>query len=537
MFFKTMKKIKDPIYAYIEIEDNYVPIIDSVYFQRLRNIIQTSYTSIYPSSLHNRFTHSIGVYNLGKIGFENLINNSEDLVKNLPKKELDEIRHVFLFACLCHDLGHSPFSHTGEKFYDREELSRKLEEEINNKEYSKDLKAEGGIVGKEHEIMSSVLAIKVFSDFLPEKYFDFFSRCIIGLQYKSEKNISISIKLKRACIELLNSDIIDVDKLDYLIRDSYMSGYYSVSIDYQRLLAGISINPANTYPICYRKSALSVLESVLTAHDMERRWVQAHPIVLYEAYLLQTIIRELNTKYKLTKNIPLLSLQALSPEGVEMDQLGTVRLLSDADILFLAKQSFNNSSAVKEYFCRDLRRHPIWKSEAEYMLLFDFNKNKKFIDILQQWEDILSNGEYGVYSLNEEFYGKLKKKAEDLANKKAELSTSQNATLLNRISKINDELTLLDEIRAYFTSKNLPFDLVIISLKKFKSNIYKEAFKKLPILFNGYDKEPVEMQEVTHIPLDTAENKNFFYLYYQRKDNEALDILDFSKMLKRAAII
>ena len=100
---------------------------------------------------------------------------------------------------------------------------------------------------------------------------------------------------------------------------------------------------------------------------------------------------------------------------------------------------------------------------------------EKKSDILQQWEDILSNGEYGVYSLNEEFYGKLKKKAEDLANKKAELSTSQNATLLNRISKINDELTLLDEIRAYFTSKNLPFDLVIISLKKFKSNIDKKS--------------------------------------------------------------
>lgn len=536
MYINKMKKIKDPIYGYIEIEEPYVKIIDSVYFQRLRNIIQTSYTSIYPSSLHNRFTHSIGVYNLGKIAFDNLIKNSKELLKSIQRNEIDEIKHVFVFACLCHDLGHSPFSHTGEKFYNRALISKELANLINDETYTENLNREGGIVGKEHEIMSSLLSLQVFEKTIPKKHYDFFARCIIGLQY-DEKNKSAITKLKRACIELLNSDVIDVDKLDYLIRDSYMSGYYSVSIDYQRLLAGININPIAGYPLCYQKSSLSVLESVLTAHDMERRWVQAHPIVLYEAYLLQTIIRELNTKYKFTNNTSLLSLEALKTDGVDTNGFGVVRLLSDADIVFLSKQAYNESSAVKEYFSRDLRRHPIWKSEAEYMLWFDFSKNKKFIDILQQWEDILANGEYGVYSLNDVFYEKLKKKAEALADKKASSPSIQNATLLNRITKINDELTLLDEIRSYFVSKGLPFDLVVISLKKFKSNIYKEAFKRLPILFNDHNSDPVEMQEVTHIPLDTMENKNFFYLYYRRTDNKSIDIEEFSKILQRAAII
>ena len=529
-----MKKIKDPIYGYIEIEDEYVKIIDSVYFQRLRNIIQTSYTSIYPSSLHNRFTHSIGVYNLGKLAFDNLLINSKEVLKGLTKKELDEIRHVFVFACLCHDLGHSPFSHTGEKFYNKESISKSLKNLINKQTYSKDLKNEGGIVGKEHEIMSALLALQVYSDTIPKKYCDFFARCIIGLQYKSVDNLSASIKLRQACIELLNSDIIDVDKLDYLIRDSYMSGYYSVSIDYNRLLAGVVINPSEGYPICYKKSALSVLESVLTAHDMERRWIQAHPIILYEAYLLQTVMRELDTQYKSDSNVSLLSLESLKPEGVNTNKFGFVRLLSDADIVFLAKQSFDKSPAVKEYFSRDLRRHPIWKSEAEYMLLFDFNKNKKFIDILQHWEDILANGEYGVYSLNDQFYEKLQQKAVSLNKAKA---TAQNETILNRIAAINDELNLLAELRDYFASKGLPFDLVIIFLKKFKSNIYKKAFKKLPILFNDYDAMPVEMQEVTHIPLDTLENNNFFYMYCRRVDDKTVDIQEFSKVLKRAAII
>ena len=65
-----MKQIKDPIYGYIDIDDFCLPLIDTAEFQRLRNIVQTGYQSLYPSALHNRFVHSIGVYHLGKKAFE-----------------------------------------------------------------------------------------------------------------------------------------------------------------------------------------------------------------------------------------------------------------------------------------------------------------------------------------------------------------------------------------------------------------------------------------------------------------------------------
>ena len=62
------KQFKDPIYGYVEIPRNYVSeIIDTAEFQRLRRIIQTSYSPLYPSAIHNRFVHSIGVYHLGHI--------------------------------------------------------------------------------------------------------------------------------------------------------------------------------------------------------------------------------------------------------------------------------------------------------------------------------------------------------------------------------------------------------------------------------------------------------------------------------------
>lgn len=130
---------------------------------------------------------------------------------------------------------------------------------------------------------------------------------------------------------MLNSNIIDVDILDYLIHDSYMSGYSSISIDYKRLLSGVFINNGDS-PVGYERSSLSVLENVLMAHDMERRWIQSHPIVQYEAFLLQTIIRELNSKYY--KKGKLFSYDSITSLGQSMSDIGKIRLLSDADILF-----------------------------------------------------------------------------------------------------------------------------------------------------------------------------------------------------------
>ena len=62
------KQFKDPIYGYISIPSEYVAnIIDTDIFQRLRRILQTSYSPLYPSAVHNRFVHSLGVFHLSKI--------------------------------------------------------------------------------------------------------------------------------------------------------------------------------------------------------------------------------------------------------------------------------------------------------------------------------------------------------------------------------------------------------------------------------------------------------------------------------------
>lgn len=532
------KKIRDPIYDYIVVEDEFLPIINSVEFQRLRNIIQTSYTSIYPSALHNRFTHSLGVFWLGTIAFDALIQNSRDKIKAMTPKDIEDTKLTFIMACLCHDLGHSPFSHTGERFYDAPKISKELTDSISSKSYKADIKNEKTIVGKQHEIMSALLAIKKFGGSIPD--YSFFARCIIGLKYKSVQNTTKTEKRRlpiyKSCVELLNSNIIDVDKLDYLIRDSYMSGYSSISIDYKRLLGGVFINDGE-HPIGYEKSSLSVLENVLTAHDMERRWVQSHPIIQYEGYLLQTIIRELNSAYN-EENAKLFSYNSITSHGEQLKGIGTIRLLSDSDILFLAKQNFDKSDAVKEYCDRRLRRHPIWKSEAEYSSLFDFKYNDAFIKILMKWETMLLSGEYGVYSLNDDFYDHLKCDYERLKKQHDSIpSGSKKTTIRINLDTLEIELDILHQIKEYLEKIDVPFDLVIVTQEQFKSGLYKPGFQELPIRFNRDLNKISQMKEVTAVPFDLkAERKTFFYLYYKRPKNP-LDALEFSKIIRKAAVI
>ena len=65
---KDYKRVKDPIYGYIKIPVTYMAnIVDTAVFQRLRRIIQTSYSPLYSSAVHNRFVHSMGVFYLGEL--------------------------------------------------------------------------------------------------------------------------------------------------------------------------------------------------------------------------------------------------------------------------------------------------------------------------------------------------------------------------------------------------------------------------------------------------------------------------------------
>ncbi|MHC1695891.1 MAG: hypothetical protein AB9835_11630 [Eubacteriales bacterium] len=292
------KKIRDNVHGYISIPDSIIKnIVDTSIFQRLRRIEQTSMRCLYPSARHDRFTHSLGVYHLGCKAFDGLLIN----VKNHKEyyylddgQFWDKYKILFTIACLLHDCAHAPFSHSLEYLYfDKNNPDKTLEVRQRLLDAMTKLKIDNDktytvseFVSTEteksvnhyltqkvspHELASSIIVSEYFALYIIkvlEDIFDnykiedcivddiqFIQRAIIGLTYDlelfPEKKLD-NQEYRHTCyknclIKLLKSDTFDVDRLDYLIRDTKESGVDSVSIDVERLLGALTLVESHEY--------------------------------------------------------------------------------------------------------------------------------------------------------------------------------------------------------------------------------------------------------------------------------------------------
>ncbi len=443
------KQFKDPVYGYISVDSDFVSnIIDTPAFQRLKDIRQTSYTPLFPGASHNRYIHSLGVYHLGRIAFESICSQLEEKLKEINSDlNISEIQKIFHLSCLLHDVGHAPFSHTGEYFYiDKSNtLYKQLLDSVDCTDFSADFDALGTKKPAPHECMSCVVGLNMFPNYFNTPFKrNLFARCIIGMTFrfneKPPKRISgmtseelkdntkkyeefrirkVKTELLNCVISLLNSSIIDVDRLDYIIRDATTIGFQNAQVDYIRLLGGMRIVEYN-HSLCigYHKSAISVIESAVYAHDSERKWIQGHPSILYEMEVLKNAMGMLTNIFATESDPnPLFCYESLTEKGkclsipvpilsddardlvrenklwtsdaqMLMDKKGLftddccggkenvcfiqkfpISLLADEDVLYLMKQ-FCKSGLGYEYFARGTRRIPLWKSEAEFRALF-----------------------------------------------------------------------------------------------------------------------------------------------------------------------
>ncbi len=516
------KIIKDPIYGYIELPNFQInQIIDTPVFQRLRDITQTSYKPLYPSATHTRFTHSIGVYYLGHLAVNSLV---QSLLENFPdcREKISDLQSVFELACLLHDVGHAPFSHTTEKFFlkngEKAELNKKLADITGDTNLVYEI-ARNGYKAASHELMSAIIGIKEFKNAIGSDL-SFFARCITGFKYSPSKDgqkISKEQNIKNCFIELLNSKVIDVDKLDYLIRDAYVTGYDSVNIDYKRLLNSICfMEDSEEYKVCYNKNAVSVLENVVYARDSEKKWIQNHPSVLYEIYLLENITAEVLT-VKLKSDIFLENY--LSEKGLKTTS-GIVRLMGDSDLCFLMK-NLADSNFVNEYYDRNLRKKPVWKSEAEFHAIF---KEKKIIDKIIETFFLLQKSLKTLNSnfvVNASVIDSVESDVKQIEEEMADLPVSETG----RRERLQD---LLDERKTEINWLKILFDfakdnaggkqpeLLILFAEPFISGFSNEDFSNLSVIFPEA-KTPFKFSDVSNVLSSGKmfENK-FFYIYFNR---------------------
>lgn len=387
-----MKKILDSVHGYINIDEDYCKdVIDTEYFQRLRRIEQTSTRSIFPSARHDRFIHSLGVFHLGCKIICSLKDKSVGLQANDQLNNLETIYESYKLACLLHDVGHAPFSHTFEEFYDNQwsDLRNVLCVLVNVEQFTKDWNAVAD-PSAPHEKMSAIIAIGIFGGFIEKKNADkeLVARMIIGLKYTDEINHSFA----NAMIDLIHGDVVDADGLDYVCRDVWASGYSTTKVDVERLIDSINIvkDENGKYGLCFSTKCLNEIESVLKVKTFQQLYVINHHTVTYEQALLieamrsaavfhfygeKDVIDSQKRKEALEKLCNIKCLYDNECIGINTDKTKiNIKLPMDDDFISLMKY-IRNDKYVHQWLSRKYDLIALWKSKAEFYQNFDNLRN------------------------------------------------------------------------------------------------------------------------------------------------------------------
>jgi HD superfamily phosphohydrolase len=322
---KTNKKkiINDPVFGFINIRSELVfDLIEHPYFQRLRRIKQLGLSCmVYPGANHTRFEHALGALHL--------MRSALAILKLKGQEISDEEADAVSVAILLHDIGHGPFSHVLEYTLvpdvPHERISLLLMEELNRQ------------FGGKLE-----LAIRIFTD-----------------------------RYHRHFLHQLVSSQLDMDRLDYLSRDSFFSGVSEGVISAERIIK--MLNVKNDELVVEYKGIYSV-ENFLIARRLMYWQVYLHKTVLSAEYLLINVLtraRELALAGTDLFATPVL--KAFLQNGIVLDDFifnrpidgrDTLELftqLDDNDIIASIKEWQNHPDIVLSYLARCIINRRLYK--------------------------------------------------------------------------------------------------------------------------------------------------------------------------------
>ena len=245
-------RILDPIHKYLVFSDHEARIVDSPLFQRLRYIRQMGFAEYaFPGAVHNRFLHSLGVCHLAGRAFDALFAYSSEI----PLKQKADLRQLVRVAALLHDIGHGPLSHVSESVMpNREALFKNLKLELNtalnthaeskkNAPFTTDSKLKGKA---QHEDYS--LWIILESEI--KKVIESMGLDPLDVAYLLNKNIVPGnrelflvkgVDYSPVLQQIIHSDM-DMDRMDYLQRDSYFCGLDYGFCDHEWLLNNLLLH-------------------------------------------------------------------------------------------------------------------------------------------------------------------------------------------------------------------------------------------------------------------------------------------------------
>ena len=227
-------EIQDPVYGYIYITEAEKEIIDSFPVQRLHRLRQLAGAEyVYPAANHTRFEHSLGVMYLAGLACEN-----SNLAEHLTRDEIQTIR----LAALLHDVGHGPFSHVYEHLLVKlnkthEDLTRWLIEKSELKDKLQKIGQNPSTIGK------------------------------LAVGKLESKGMSF--------VDQIIQSAMDVDKLDFVVRDTYHTGAKYGYVDVLRLIHAFDVSEGN---LAVDLGALSALESLILARIESFKSIYFHRV-------------------------------------------------------------------------------------------------------------------------------------------------------------------------------------------------------------------------------------------------------------------
>lgn len=131
-YLKPNKFIRDHAHEYVFLTDFEISLVDTIEFQRLKDVRQLTCQHVYPGARHTRFEHSLGVTELTRQAIDALNFNGYISGKQF-RGIANQLKFNGTLAALLHDVGHCPFSHLGEQEFDRDDVWQRLYADIEEK--------------------------------------------------------------------------------------------------------------------------------------------------------------------------------------------------------------------------------------------------------------------------------------------------------------------------------------------------------------------------------------------------------------------
>lgn len=334
------KILNDPIYGFITIPHEIIyDIIEHPWFQRLRRIQQLGLSNlVYPGANHTRFQHAIGAMHL--------LGKAVHVLRSKGNEITDAEAEAAAIAVLLHDIGHGPFSHA---------LENTLVASIN------------------HEQLSLIFIDKLNKQF--------------------NGRLSLAQKIftgnyhKKFLHQLVSSQL-DVDRLDYLIRDSYFTGVHEGVIGYDRLIEMMDV--ADDSLVIEQKGIYSVEKFIVSRRIMYWQVYLHKTVICAEQMLIKALKRakylsKNNDRFSATPALDMFLYEDFTEQNFIEDEniINNFALLDDSDIYVALKTWQFSEDKVLAYLCSALINRRLFRIELEN----DIISQKRISDITKQVQE------------------------------------------------------------------------------------------------------------------------------------------------------